>query len=90
MYMWAGVGDGLIDRSSFGQDPPQFFRDKKDENFTMTPLGNICFVFLIPRNPPMEIGKIIGIYVSQVVLTKARLGFGVPPYFIVGKNVNFG
>jgi len=43
----------------------------------MTQMGNICFVFLILRirNPPMEIREIVGIYVAQVILTNARLGF---------------
>ena len=38
---------------------PNFFRGEKNENFTMAPMGTFCFVFLILRNPPMEIGEII-------------------------------
>jgi len=38
-------------------------------------MGTFCFVTLTLRNPPMEIGEIIGIYVAQVVLTNEHLNF---------------
>jgi len=50
----------------------------------MAPMETFCFVFLIRRNPPMEIREIIGIYVAQGVLTNARVGFLVePPQFLI-------
>jgi len=39
----------------------------KNENFTMVPMGNFCYVTLILRDSSMEIGKLLGIYVTQVV-----------------------
>ena len=44
----------------------------------MVTMGNFCLVFLIVRNPSVEIGEIVGIYVARVVLTNARLVFRVP------------
>jgi len=44
---------------------PNFFRGQKIENFTMAPTGNFCFVFLILRNPPMEIEKVVVIIYSH-------------------------
>jgi len=38
----------------------------------MAKTGNCCFVFLILRNPSMEIGKIVGIHVTPVVLTGGK------------------
>ena len=34
------------------------FSEAENENFTMTPVGTLCFLTL--RNPPMEIRGIIG------------------------------
>jgi len=49
-------------------------------SFTMAPMGTFCSVTLTLRNPPVSmVGEIIGdvgLYVAQVVLTNARLGFG--------------
>jgi len=60
---------------------------RKNENFTMVPTGNFCFIVLIFRNPSKKIGEIVGIYVARVVLTNARLGFGSPfPVFTGAKN----
>jgi len=61
-YMWRGAS--LMGRSYFWQDPPLFFRGQKNENLTMAPMVTFCFVTLTLRNPPMEIGEIIGIYVD--------------------------
>jgi len=58
----------------------------------MAPMGTFCFVFLILRNLPMEIGQIIGIYVAHWFLTNTHvLVFGLPsPIFYKGqKNLNF-
>ena len=47
----------------------------------------LCFLV---KNPPMEIGKIIRIYVAQGILINARLGFGGPSLvFPEGKKLNF-
>jgi len=54
---------------------PSFFRSEKKKKITMVPMNNIYFVFLILRNPPIEIGKLLRIYVAKVVLTNASLGF---------------
>jgi len=59
----------------------------------MAPMGTFCFVFLILRNPPTEIGQIIKIYVTQCVLTNARLGFlqgGQKPQFSATISTTFG
>ena len=51
----------------------------------MAPIGTFCFVFLILRNPPTEIGQFIKVYVTQWVLTNERLGFwGTLPSFLQG------
>jgi len=50
----------------------------------MAPMGTFCFVMLTLRNPPVEVREIIGIYVTQMVLSNARLSFGGPsPVFMV-------
>ena len=53
----------------------------------MAPMGTFCFALLILKNPPMEIGEIIGIYVAYGVLTNTRLGFwGTLSNFFTGQN----
>ena len=42
-------------------EPRPIFSGTKNENFTMAPMGSFSFVFLILRNPPMEIGKIVSL-----------------------------
>jgi len=51
-------------------------------------MGTFCFVFLILRNPPMEIREIVGIYVVWVVVC---LGFwgSLPSFFTPGKKLQF-
>jgi len=79
-----------MNRSYFWQDL-QFFQRPKNENLTLVPMCTFCFVMLTLRNLPMEIGKFIGIYVTEVVLTNACLGFWGTPNFLQGaKNVNYG
>jgi len=52
----------------------------------MGSMDTFCFVLLTVRNPPMEIGKIIG-DVAQWVLTNARSVFwGTLPIFYRGKK----
>jgi len=64
--------------------PSPIFQGPKNENFTMAPMGTFCFVMLTLRNPPVEVREIIGIYVTQMVLSNARLSFGGPsPVFMV-------
>jgi len=53
-----GMGATLMGRSYFGQNPPQFFRGKKN-NFTMAPLHIFGFWDAKSEKRPMEIGKII-------------------------------
>jgi len=78
MYMWHGTS--LMGRCYFRQDPPLFFQGQKNKNFTVAPMGTLCFLMLTLRNPPMEIGKLLGIYIAQVVFTNARVGFcGLSP-----------
>jgi len=85
------VGASLIGRSSFGHDPPQFFQGRKNENFTMAPMDNRRFVFLIFRNPPMEIRETVGDRpICRVCWWFSLSVFGTLPSFTGNKNCNFG
>jgi len=58
---------------SLGRTFPNF-SGLKNENFTLVPVGIFCFLFLILRNPSMDIREIVRIYVALVVFTKHVLG----------------
>ena len=69
-------GVSLIGGLSLAGPSSNYF-GPKNENYTMAPMDNFGFVFLILRNPPMEIREIVGdiAHVTQVVLTDACLCF---------------
>ena len=72
-YMWHETS--LIGRSYFWQEPSLFFQGPKNANFTMVPMGTFCFVTLTPETCQWRLGKLLRIYVTQMV-TNAHLGFG--------------
>jgi len=85
-----GVGYSLAGRSYFWQELPEFF-GAKDEHFTVVPRALFDLSRYLSETSQWRSGKIIEIYVAQVVLTNARVGFGnPPPIFTRGKNCNFG
>jgi len=57
----------------------------------MAPVDKFCYVFLLLRNWPVEVGKLL-IYVDiWMVLNNTCLGFwGTLPSFTGAKNCNFG
>jgi len=50
----------------------------KNRNFRMAPMGPFSIFTLILRNRPMEAGEIVRMYVAQVPLANAHIGFGGP------------
>jgi len=83
-----GIGVFFLSRSYFWGNAPQFFVKAKTRNFTMGPVGTFCFVFLIFRNPPMEIRENYWGYMSHGGFSLTHvLVFGRPsPIFTRGKK----
>jgi len=87
-----GIGVIFLSRSYFWGNAPQFFVGDKNPKLYNGAYRHFLLCFLNCQKPANgDRGNILGIYVAQLVLANAHLGFwGTLPIFLQGsKNLNF-